>query len=645
MSAITGILHFHNEPVPIEHGNRLMHVLEQFPADDIQTWHRENIFFGCHAQWITPESIHEQLPYYDSPRQLAVTADAIIDNRDELFHRLQVSSDKRKQMTDSELILLSYEKWEEDCPKYLVGDFAFMIWDERKRKLFGARDFSGNRTLYYYHDQRRFAFCTAIKPLFTLPYVEKGLNEQWLAQFLAIPTTLDTLDGTSSVYSSIKQLPPSYSISVTESRIKLSRYCTFSTKKRLKLKSNEEYEEAFREVFQSAIKARLRTYRNVGAHLSGGLDSGSVVSFAARELREEYKPLHTFSYIPVEDFVDWTPKSRMADERPFIQSTVQYVENVKARYMDFKEMSPLSEIDDWLEILEMPYKFFENSFWLKGIYETAHHEGIGILLNGGRGNYTVSFGSALDYYAILLKRLRWIRFYHELHQYSERKGIGRKRLLLLTGKRAFPFLNQMFPSHNQYHFPMLINPEFAKDTEVFQKLKQSGMDVTDSSIPSFYEARKKQFDQVVSWQISGTNSTKLSLRYALWNRDPTNDLRVIQFCLSVPDEQFVQDGLDRALLRRATKAFLPDKVRLNQHVRGIQGADSVYRMMPQWSSFLEEVKQLSKDREMGRFLNIEVINRAVARFQEGPRPEYAFDADFKVLMRSLIVYRFLKKYV
>lgn len=645
MSAITGILHFHNDPVPIEQGNGLMYALKKFPADDIQTWHREEIFLGCHAQWITPESIHEQLPYYDSIRQFAITADAIIDNRDELFHRLQVSYDKRKQITDSELILLSYEKWGEDSPKYLVGDFAFMIWDEKKKKLFGARDFSGNRTLYYYRDFKRFVFCTAIKPLFTLPYIEKRLNEQWLAQFLAIPTTLDAIDAASSVYYLIEQIPPSHSISVTKSGIKFSRYCTFSMEERLKLKSNEEYEEAFREVFQSAVKSRLRTYRNVGAHLSGGLDSGSVVSFAARALRKEEKSLHTFSYIPIEDFIDWTPRSRVANERPFIEETVQYVGNIKDYYMDFQEMSPLSEVDDYLELLEMPYKFFENSFWLKGIYEKANDEGIGILLNGGRGNYTVSFGSALDYYAILFRRLRWIRLYDELHQFSEKKGVGRKRLLSLAGKRAFPFLNKMFRPRNPYHFPILINPEFAKNTNVFQKLKQHGMDVTDSSIPNFYEARKKQFDEVVSWQISGTNSAKLSLRYGLWNRDPTNDLRVIRFCLSVPDEQFVQNGLDRALIRRATKTFLPDTVRLNQRTRGVQGADGVHRMFSHWPSFLEEVNQLGKDKVMSGFLNMDVINKAIAKFQEGPRPEYVFDAEFKVLMRSLIVYRFLKKHV
>ena len=101
-------------------------------------------FLGCHAQWITPESIGELLPFYDSERQCTITADAIIDNREELFERLQVERNKRKTMSDSQLILLAYYKWGEDAPKYLIGDFAFMIWDERERRnCLGLETFLG----------------------------------------------------------------------------------------------------------------------------------------------------------------------------------------------------------------------------------------------------------------------------------------------------------------------------------------------------------------------------------------------------------------------------------------------------------------------------------------------------------------------
>ena len=61
-------------------------------------------------------------------------------------------------------------------PKYLIGDFAFMIWDEREQKLFGARDFSGSRTLYYYQDQNHLAFCTVMEAAVYIALYKEGIE-------------------------------------------------------------------------------------------------------------------------------------------------------------------------------------------------------------------------------------------------------------------------------------------------------------------------------------------------------------------------------------------------------------------------------------------------------------------------------------
>ena len=85
MSAITGIYHLNGDRAHIQYGRDLMKALQKYPADSIQTWYSHSIYLGCHAQWITPESVGERLPFYDDERQCAITADAIIDNRKELF--------------------------------------------------------------------------------------------------------------------------------------------------------------------------------------------------------------------------------------------------------------------------------------------------------------------------------------------------------------------------------------------------------------------------------------------------------------------------------------------------------------------------------------------------------------------------------
>ncbi|HAQ07591.1 MAG TPA: asparagine synthetase B, partial [Bacillus bacterium] len=467
MSAIAGIIHLKKEPVPFEHGAKIMKGLEKFPADDIQVWHKHNAFIGNHAQWITPESVGEQQPFYDSERQCVITADAIIDNREELFEKLQVERSKQKIMPDSQLILLAYYKWGEESPKHLVGDFAYMIWDERNQKLFGARDFSGSRTLYYYKDHERFAFCTTIMPLFSVPGAKKELNEQWIAEFLAIPVNFESVDPSSTTYKQIEQLAPSHSISISNGKVINTRYCyLLEGNKKLKLKSDEEYEEAFRDVFQKAVTSRIRTHLNVGAHLSGGLDSGSVVSFASKALKRENKRLTTFSYVPVDGFEDWTHKSRIADERPYVKATVNYVGNINDRYLSFAERSPYTEIDDWLETMEMPYKFFENTFWLRGIYEQARNENIGILLNGQRGNWTISWGPVLDFYASQIRKMNWINLYQELNQYSKNLGVHKSKIISAVRKKAFPSIYNIINPVEEFHFPKIINSDFARSTDV-----------------------------------------------------------------------------------------------------------------------------------------------------------------------------------
>lgn len=643
MSAIAGIVHLNDEPINVEQGNNVMSVLQKYPADDIQVWHNERVFFGCHAQWITPESVGEQIPYYDYERQLLITADAIIDNRKELFQKLQITP-RDSTITDSQLILLAYEKWGEDVPKYLVGDFAFFIWDERKRHLFGARDFSGTRTLYFFHNQEKFACCTVIEPLFLLPYIQKNLNEQWLAEFIAIPVTADSVSINTTVYKDIQQIPPSHTIKVQDGKVELSRYSIINSGEKLKLKSSNEYEEAFKEVFDRAVGDRLRTYKQVGSHLSGGLDSGSVVSFASKTLKEKNKKLHTYSYVPVDDFIDWTHRTRIANERPFIESTVQYVGNISDQYLSFPEKNPFSEIDDWLDTMEMPYKFYENSFWLKGIYEQANQQDVGILLNGQRGNWTVSWGHALHFYATLLKRMKFIKLYKEVKLYSKNLGVNKKRTMKFVLKKALPLLNRPFSAPNQDIFPIWINQDFAARTNVFQKLEEQEVDIKGNTVTDVYKIREKQFEQLYFWGLNGTIGTKLSLRHSLWERDPTNDLRVINFCISVPEDQYVQNGLDRSLIRRSTENLLPDNIRLNQRTRGIQGADGIHRMKKSWQSFIEELNMLSNDSIMSNFINIDVFRDSLEKVKNNPKPEFIYEFEFKILMRSLILFRFLKQF-
>ncbi|WP_226655145.1 asparagine synthase-related protein [Guptibacillus hwajinpoensis] len=637
MSAIAGIYHLNMEPIPIEHSKLMMSAFAKFPSDNIELLHQDNLFFGCHAQWITPESVGEKLPYSDYNCQLTITADAIIDNRNEVFNKLQIENKDRSTISDSRLILLAYQKWGEKVINQIVGDYAFFIWDAKNQILFGARDFSGSRTLYFHEKHQKFVFSTTISSILQLPFVDKKLNEQWVAEFLAIPDMFNTVSLTSTVYKGIQQLPPSHTIRVSSDGVILSRFNAIDAKSQTIYKTNEEYEEAFKELYNQTINEQIRTISNVGAHLSGGLDSGSIVSYAANRLKTENKPLYTFSYIPADGFNDWTPRGRVADERPYIKSTVEHVGNIRDHYLKFNDRNPFSVIDDWLETIEMPYKFFENSYWMSGIYEEANRSKVSLLLNGSKGNYTVSWGAAFDYYAVLFKKLKWVHLYNEIQSYHLFRGLGRKRIIEKVINKAVRKSSNINNS-----FPSVINPTLAKQTKVLEVLEQNNIDFTGSSISNTYEARNNQFHKLYH-RGNGHTLTNFSLRYKLWNRDPTNDLRIVRFCLSLPDSQFVQNGIDRSLIRRSTKGLLPDKVRMNYQHRGAQGADGIYRMSNVWDSFLTDLHEMIESPLLAEFLHIPTLKKVISKYKENEEPALIFDPSFKMTMRCLILYKFIKK--
>jgi|HigsolmetaAR204D_1030405.scaffolds.fasta_scaffold00005_23 asparagine synthase (glutamine-hydrolysing) len=637
MSAIAGVMLFDDgKGMDVNRiGSALMEALPADHADQSATWSNDRIFLGCHQQWLTPESRSEHVPLEHPECGAVITADAIIDNRQELFDELGIPAHRRPQIGDAELILLAYEKWGEDCPKHLLGDYAFLIWDEREGHLFGARDWCGNRMLYYVSNGAGCFFSTTITPLFQVPGMRKELNMIWLAEFLAIRGLYECSDPALTPYNDVYLVPPAHTIKIKQDgSVSISQYGSLIPETTLRLKSDKEYEEMFRDVFERAVKDRLRTYREVAATLSGGLDSGTVVGFAARGLREKGKKLFTYSYVPMEGFTDWTPDHLAGNERPYIEQVVRYVGNIVPNYMDFPDYTPLSNVDDLLDILEAPYKFFGGLFWINGIYEAAAGDGANILLTGGRGNFTISWGPALDYYAELLRRFRWIKLYQELREYSQRMRISRRKLFSVIRHKAF---SSSAPDNGSI-IPSMIHPELAKRTGVLERQPE----IEPLTMNSF-EDRWMKFSNLSIMNKSGSVATKLSLRHGIWERDPTFDLRVVRFCLSLPTEQCVRQGMDRALVRRVTKGILPDEVRLNQTVRGVQAADWISRLLPVWSSVLLECNRMCEDSLVSGILHTDSIRDAVLEVGLSPKPEHAFHPKMQFLMRCLIVYRFLQR--
>lgn len=646
MSAICGIYYYDGRKVAPETGATMMRKLGIYHTDAAGTWQEGKVFLGCHVQHITPESVREILPYHDAPAGLSITADAIIDNRAELCDKIGIDHSRRDGMPDSLLILQAYQKWGRDCPKYLVGDFAFVIWDERRREMFCVVDHTGTRAFYYYRSAGLFAFSTLIKPLFVLPEIVKKHNETWIADFLVMPSVMHQLDPELTLYQNIYLLPAGHTLTVRPDGAIKQVYWQVQRQPELKLNSDRQYDEAFLEVLGEAVRCRLRSIRPVGVMMSGGLDSTSVACMAARELTGRGQRLQAFSAVPMPGYRDWLPAGSLADETPYIEAVREHTGNIDVTYCRLEGKHALSDTDRLLAMLEQPYKIFENLFWIDGIMVAAREHNVGVLLNGAAGNITISWGDFSPHLLSLLRSGQWRRLFRESRDIARRYRRPLRALFKLY-YTLLPYdvqknLNRLnvrgWPKKERDLSP--INPDFAQSCSVQERFRRLGFDPLFINRLDSYEIRKKKLSPDFFSHL-GVIVTKHSLASGVALRDPTMDKRVIEFCLSLPESLYVRKGWDRFLIRRAMTGILPDKVRQNDTVRGKQSADLAQRLQACWPELALEIRNIGARDAERKYLDIARIQEALAKTSI-LKDDAADDSNLRMLLRSLIFSRFLK---
>ena len=184
MSAIFGILDISGADVEPQSLNSMRQEMATWGPDRSAIWIDRGIGLGQLLLFNTPKAVREKLPSEGPDGSFVMTAEARIDNREDLFRELNVDPGERSELTDSQLIERAYLRWGRTCPDHLLGDWSFAIWDRLDQKLFLARDHHGNTSFYYYQDADYFAFASSKAALLALPRVPRRLNELRISQTL-----------------------------------------------------------------------------------------------------------------------------------------------------------------------------------------------------------------------------------------------------------------------------------------------------------------------------------------------------------------------------------------------------------------------------------------------------------------------------
>ncbi|MEO1466021.1 MAG: lasso peptide isopeptide bond-forming cyclase [Cyanobacteria bacterium J06633_1] len=544
MSGIIGIYQRCGRVVESEQLGSMVDSLLHRGADGSNIWQENNVGMGHLMLWTTPESLLEQLPWADSQTGTVITADARIDNRQELISLLGLKGDRDK-ITDSSLILKAYHKWGAKCPAKLIGDFAFAIWDARHRRFFCARDPMGIKPFYYYYSGSVFAFASEIKALLCLSAVEPQLNELRVAYQLA--GFLE--DEEVTFYENIWRLKSAHSLIVNQENKKLEQYWALDPDKRIKLSSHQEYTAAFKELFTEAVNCRLRSAFPVGSTLSGGLDSSSITCTARNLLSGTGKQLHTFSAI----FPN-LPQSalKQIDERYFMDA-VKQAGAIKAHDVRADLLNPLL---DWLWQGAEPI-LSPNIYIHEGMYDCAHQNGVRVFLDGVDGDTTVSHG--WRYLTHLTYTGNWWRLYREITAASRnlrlsRKLIGQEYCIKPLIHEPLQRLQDRFLGRHDYGD--LIDPNFARKMNLGDRLRELATE------PLILTARAEHLSSFNTglYPYAMEITDRATAPKSIEARYPFFDRRLMEFCLAIPLEQKFRQGYPRAILRHAMEGILPPEV-------------------------------------------------------------------------------------
>ncbi len=193
--------------------------------------------------------------------------------------------------TDTEVVLQLFDEYEEQCFEHINGMFGFAVWDKEKRRLTIARDRIGIKPLYYYRDAQKLVFASEIKSILAFPGIDTGLDTETLPEYFKYGFTSTT----NTLYKNIHKIPPGHYMQIDaaqSSAVSVTQYWDVSYANKL-TGSEAELREGFYELFQSSINFRMRSDVPIGAFLSGGIDSSSIVHMMS-QLDTEHK-VNTYS--------------------------------------------------------------------------------------------------------------------------------------------------------------------------------------------------------------------------------------------------------------------------------------------------------------------------------------------------------------
>lgn len=552
---------------------------------------QQNVIFATwkdNANIRTPS--YEAPPLFDSDSKTAVVASSRIDNRDELCNLLGIKN--TVSLSDNSLIINLYQKFATDFAVKILGDFAIALWDAIENKLILVSDIMKCRPIYYFDNDQFFAFATSTELLHKIPEIKREPDLCRIANQIILDNYRTETDHR-TYFANIRYLPGASMLTITPTTTpKLKCYWQPDINQHLQFTTENEYVAAFNHLFAEAINARIKNVTSpIGVMLSGGLDSSAIAAVTAKILPKDTTLEAFCNVLPL----CYTGKAE--DERNYIELFRQ--DNINLNYIASHANGPFADLPELIKHINAP-NYISQQYIHKAITAELKAKGVHVLLDGLFGEMGPSHNHS-SYFTQLFLTGRWHHLFKEsrnrasLHQQPWLKSSFKQIVAPLIPKWLFSLINTTANARSKNPGLILQHDFVQKHSQFLEQIHK----LKFGDKQSIFNSRQNQANFMRYWQNTPPLTCYME-KSGIELLHPYLDRRILEFCLSIPDEMRFKNGYPRYMIRRAMQGIMPKAIctRLTKAPFAPDYTDRYREAIPQIYALIDEISGYSLVQEI-----------------------------------------------
>ncbi len=535
---------------------KMLSVIRHRGPDESGIYVDENVGLGSVRLSIIDISSGQQ-PMCDASGEYWIVYNGEIFNYQELRKEIEKKGVKFKTNCDTEVVVQMYALYGSGCLQYFNGQFAFCIWNQKKKELFLARDRTGIRPLFYWKDTHSFAFCSEIKGLFTLQEIERTINLQSIAQIFTFWTTISP----NTPFENIYELPPGHFMFVNAASVKIEKYWSldFAVNGNYYAGNLNQAVEEFRSLLKDAVKIRLRADVQVAAYLSGGLDSSVITS-----LIKEINPglLNTFS-------IGFKDKS--FDESPYQLEAAKYF-NTNHTSFECTSEDIAEQFENTIRHTEFPIlRTAPTPMFL--LSKKVRERNIKVVMTG-EGSDEILAGYNIfkeakirRFWAKQPSSIARPKLLSKLYPYlpiiKDGGNLGAKMFFgyKLT-ETSNPLYSHLLRWHNTSRIKSFFSDEVTEHLKGYDPLQEIS-EKLPNNFSGWSELAQSQYLEAtifMSGYLLSSQGDRMAMGNSVEGRYPFLDYRVIEFCSKLPDSFKLNCLNEKFLLKKMSEGRIPESI-------------------------------------------------------------------------------------